>query len=126
MEQQGGRYGKSSKSKNDFPDTVYFGDWFAQVPVDELMGKTIYIDPNCISFDGDRTVLKKLKAMGVIAVTKKAFDAKQVDYIVVPTGWTKTRKSGITKEEKLVMTEWKKRGAPLRLYWKHIFKEIGC
>ena len=116
---------KAVRAKNDLPDTVYFDDWFAQVPVDELVGKTIYIDPGCISFDGDRSVLKKLKAMGVIAVTKKAFDAEQADYIVVPTGWTKTRKSGITKEEKLAMTEWKKRGAPLRLYWKHISEEIG-
>ena len=116
---------KAVRAKNDSPDMVYFDDWFAQVPVDELVGKSVYIDPGCISFDWDRAVLKKIKAMGVITVTKKAFDAGQADYIVVPTGWTKTQKSRITKEEKQAMTEWKKRGAPLRLYWKHIYEEIG-
>ena len=36
-----------------------------------------------------------------------------------------TASGAFTKEEKLAMTEWKKRGAPLRLYWKHIYEEIG-
>lgn len=116
---------KAVRAKNDFPDTVYFDDWYAQVPVDELVGKTIYIDPSCIFFDWDKVALKKIKAMGVITMTKKAFNAKDVDYIVVATGWTKTQKSRITKEEKAAMAEWKKRGAPLRLYWKHISEEIG-
>ena len=113
------------RAKNDFPDTVYFDDWFAQVPVAELVGKTVYIDPSCIFFDWDKVALKKIKAMGVLTMTKKAFDATKADYIVVPTGWTKTQKSPITKEEKQPMTEWKTRGAPLRLYWKHIYEEIG-
>ena len=116
---------KAVRAKNDFPDTVYFDDWFAQVPVAELVGKTVYIVPSCIFFDWDKVALKKIKAMGVLTMTKKAFDATKADYIVVSTGWTKTRKGGITKEEKLAMAEWKKRGAPLRLYWKHIYEEIG-
>ena len=31
------------RAKNDFPDTVYFDDWFAQVPAAELVGKTVYV-----------------------------------------------------------------------------------
>ena len=116
---------KAVRAKNDFPDTVYFDDWFAQVPVTELVGKTVYIVLSCIFFDWDKVALKKIKAMGVLTMTKKAFDATKADYIVVPPGWTKTRKCGITKEEKLAMAEWKKRGALLRLYWKHIYEEIG-
>lgn len=113
------------RAKNDFPDTVYFDDWFTQVPAAELVGKTVYVKPNCISFDCDKLTLNKLKVMGVNIMTKKGFDATLADYVIVSGGWTKTQKCYISKEEKLAMAEWKKRGAPLRLYWDHIRKEIG-
>lgn len=90
---------KAVRAKNESPDMIYFDDWFAQVPVDELVGKSVYIDPGCISFNWDRAVLKKIKAMGVITVTKKAFATGQADYIVVPTGWTKTQKVVLPKRK---------------------------
>ena len=116
---------KAVRAKNDFPDTVYFDDWFEEVPAAELVGKTVYIKPDCIFLDSDKLALNKLKVMGVNVMTKKGFDATLADYIIVSGGWTKTRKSYISKEEKLALAEWKKRGAPLRLSWSHIKKEIG-
>ena len=50
---------KAVRAKNDSPDMVYFDDWFAQVPVTELVGKTVYIDPSCIFSIGIKWKLKK-------------------------------------------------------------------
>lgn len=115
----------ATRAKNDNPDTLYFDDWFAKVPVSELIGKTLYIDPECFFIDAqDKEVRKRLIDMGVTVMTKKDFDPTKCDYIAVFTGWMKTRKAGLKKEDKLAWNQWKKTGAPLRLYWKHIYDEV--
>ena len=62
---------KAVRSKSDFPDTVYFDDWFTRVTVSELVGKTVYVDPSLIWFEDDKKVRKILKDKGVIFMTKK-------------------------------------------------------
>jgi len=114
---------QATRAKNDKPDTVYFDDWFVQVPLMELIGKTVYIEPSCMSFDWDKAVRKKIIAMGVDVVSRTNFNPRTCDYIVVSTGWMKTQKKYLTKEEKLAWEYWKKHGNPKRLYWKHIYDE---
>ena len=114
---------QATRAKSDKPDTVYFDDWFVQVPLSELIGKEVYIDPACIAFDWDKDIRKKIIAMGVNVVSKKNFDPTTCDYIVVYTGWMKTQKQYLTKEDKLAWEAWKKNGQPQRLYWKHICDE---
>lgn len=115
----------ATRAKNDQPDTLYFDDWFAQVPVSELVGKTLYIDPDCFFIDNrDKEARKKLIDMGVNVMTKKDFDATACDYIAVYSGWMKTREAGLKKEDKLAWKQWQKTGSPLRLYWKHIHDEV--
>ena len=116
---------KATRAKNDFPDTVYFDDWFVKAPVDELVGKTVYIEPRCIVFDTDKAARKLLKEKGVNILSKKDFDEEELDYIIVNSGWMKSRKRYLTKQEKDALEEWKERGLPLRLYWAHIKKELG-
>ena len=58
----------------------------------------------------------------ITSVYAKQVD-KTCDYIVVSTGWMKTQKKYLTKEEKLAWEYWKKHGNPKRLYWKHIYDE---
>ncbi|HRV72523.1 MAG TPA: hypothetical protein P5116_01420 [Eubacteriales bacterium] len=57
-------------------------------------------------------------------MTKKDFDASKCDYIAVFTGWSKQRKSGLNKEQKLALKQWTSTGSPLRLYWKHIEDDL--
>lgn len=110
------------RAKNDFPDTVYFDGWFAEVDISELAGKTVYIEPVCLQMT--HGVRKALKDLGVIIMSKKDFNAAECDYIAVFTGWTKTRKGYVDKIQKDAMRQWKKTGAPLRLYWIHIEKGL--
>ena len=111
---------QATRAKNDKPDTVYFDDWFVQVPLSELIGKTVYIDSNC----GDSKVRKKLKAMGIHIVSKKDFYPSTCDYIVVSTGWMKTQRKYLTTEDEMAWLFWKKNGRPQRLNWNHIFDEL--
>ena len=55
---------QAKRAKNDQPGTVYFDAWFVQVPLSELIGKTVYIEPSCMSFDSDKEICRKIKAMG--------------------------------------------------------------
>ena len=85
------------RAKNDFPDTVYFDDWFTDVDISELVGKTVYLQTEYMdSYPGMRKALKKL---GVIIMTKKDFDAAACDYIAVFSGWTKCQKNGSIRFE---------------------------
>lgn len=115
---------QAKRAKNDQPDTVYFDDWFVQVLVTELIGKTLYIEPSCIFLDSDKVARKKLIDMGIDIVARTNFNPRTCDYIVVSSGWMKTQKKYLTKEQKLAWKYWKEHGNPKRLYWKHIYEEV--
>ena len=91
----------ATRAKNDAPNMVYFDDWFVKVSLAELIGKTVYIEPSCIFLDSDKETRNKLKVMGVDIVPRTQFNPRTCDYIVVSTGWMKTQKTRLTKEDKL-------------------------
>ncbi len=111
------------RAKNDFPDTVYFDDWFVDVDISEMVGKTVYLQTEYMHcYPGMR---KALNNLGVIIMSKKDFDAAACDYIAVFSGWTKCRKNGMDKIQKSAMSQWKKTGSPLRLMMDHIEKGLN-
>ena len=115
---------KAVRAKSDKPDTVYFDDWFVKVPLSELIGKVVYVEPNCYHmFSWDKEFLKKIKAMGVNVVSKKEFNPKTCDYIIVYTNWTKKQEKDLTKEDKLAWKCWEECGHPQRLSWDHLQRE---
>lgn len=118
---------KAIRSKADFPDTVYFDDQFTTVALDDLIGKTIYIEPFFtpgLDYAEDRAKFKELKKLGVTIMTKNKFNASDCDYIVISSGYTKTRKAGINKEQKAAMKCWKETGSPMRVSLDNILKLV--
>lgn len=116
---------KAVRSKNDQPDIIYFDDCFTSVTLEELMGKTIYIE-NSGSFilDSDKEALKKIKKLEINIMPKSKFNAADCDYIVIYSGYTKSRKRHMTKEQKLAYECWKETGSPMRLDWKQVSKLV--